>query len=118
LLLGMTGAAIASSAHAQGDPFGYEWEIREVSANGHFWTGTWRRRGGSNVWDAWWRDGATGGEVRDVIDLRGFDGRTVTLYRHGQRGTYVGELSPDGRHIRGTASWYEPGAFWTARIRG
>ena len=42
----------------------------------------------------------------------------VRLYRRGTQGYYTGTLSPDRTFIRGSASWYPPGAFWTARISG
>jgi hypothetical protein len=118
LLVGMTGTAIASSAQAQGDELGFEWSVHEEVPGGRFWEGTWRRRGMSNVFDARWRDSETGGIVRDVIEVRSFTGGSVALYRRGNGGTYAGEVSAGGRRIRGTASWYPQGAFWTARIRG
>jgi hypothetical protein len=118
LLIGMTGSALASSAQAQGDELGFEWSVHEEVPGGRFWEGTWRRRGMSNVFDARWRDSETGGIVHDVVEVRSFAGNSVAIYRRGNGGTYVGELSPGGRRIRGTASWYPQGAFWTARIRG
>lgn len=118
LIVGLAGTLIASGARAQGDGLGFEWLVHEELPDGHFWEGVWRRRGRSNVFDAEWREGGTGGLVRDTIELRDFTGDSVTLYRYGINGTYVGQLSPSGRRIRGTASWYPEGAFWTARIRG
>jgi hypothetical protein len=115
--LGVAGTLVASRARAQGDGLGFEWFVHEELPDGSFWEGVWRRRGMSNVFDAEWRAGGTGGVVRDVIELRTQNGSSVTLYRYGNNGTYFGQLSPSGRHIRGTASWYPAGAFWTARIR-
>ena len=114
LVVGLAGVVIASAARAQGDDLGFEWIVHEELPDGRTWEGTWRRRGMSNVFDAEWSNGS----VRDVIELRNQNGASVTLYRKGNNGTYFGRISRDGRHIRGTASWYPARAFWSARIRG
>lgn len=114
-LLAASATLLTSPASAQYDGLGYEWQVHEEVPGGRFWQGTWRRRGDSNIFDARWRDSDSGGIVRDVIEIQSFDGSSLTLFRHGNGGTYYGRIS--GRSIRGTASWYPPGAFWRARIR-
>jgi hypothetical protein len=117
LILALSSGLVASKATAQGGVA--EWQVREQNPDGRFWVGTWRQREpNSYTFDANWRDSLTGGTVTDVIELRSWDGATVTLYRFGIDGTYTGDVSADGRSIRGTASWYQRGAFWTAIIQG
>lgn len=79
------------------------------------WHGTWTRRPGTNTFDATWT-GPGGQKVEDVIELRSHSNGVVTFYRHGNQGTYTGTLSPDGRALTGTASWYPAGRTWTATI--
>ncbi|MGP0061170.1 MAG: hypothetical protein ACLPID_18005 [Beijerinckiaceae bacterium] len=117
-LIALGGSIIASAAQAQGDDLGFEWRVHEEVPGGRFWEGTWRRRGRSDVFDARWRDSQSGGIVLDVIEIQSYDGSSITLYRRGNNGTYSGVVSHPGRSIRGTASWYPAGAFWTAQIRG
>lgn len=95
---------------------GTRWHVREEIPGGRYWTGEWRRRRGTNIFDAVWRDSLSGQSLSDVIEIRSVDDGTVRLYRHGNGGYYTGHLSPDRRNISGSASWYPPGAFWTARI--
>ena len=118
LIVGLAGTMIASGARAQADDLGVEWFVHEELPDGRSWEGVWRRRGFSNVFDAQWRQNGTGATVSDVLEIRGRSGNSITIYRYGSNGTYFGALSPSGRHIRGTASWYPQGAFWTARIEG
>lgn len=98
-----------------GDSLGSVWDVEEVNGQ---WRGTWTRRPGTDIFDAVWRNTATGGEVRDVIRIARVSGGQVTLSRDGVGGTYTGTLSADGRSIAGTASWYQPGWTWSARIGG
>ena len=66
-----------------------------------------------------WRDNQSGSIVRDVIEFKRVSHNTVTLYRRGLNGRYYGELSHHGHQIeRGSASWYVPGYYWSARISG
>ncbi len=118
LIAGLAGTVIASGARAQFDDLGVEWFVHEQAADGRSWEGVWRRRGYSNVFDAQWRQNGTGAMVNDVVEIRGRSGNSITIYRYGTNGAYYGSISPSGRHIRGTASWYTPGSFWTARIGG
>ena len=117
LMIALSGLIATSAARAQEDDLGYEWFVHEQLPDGQAWEGVWRRRGASNVFDAHWRNLGNGGPVRDVVEIQGRDGDSITIYRYGNGGTYTGELSPSGRHIRGTASWYPPGASWSARIQ-
>jgi len=83
------------------------------------WVGTWTRRPGTDTFDAVWRN-SQGQEAHDVIRLQGVNGDQVTFIRQGisgpANGVYTGTISTDGRSIRGTASWYQPGWTWTAQI--
>ncbi|TBW37409.1 hypothetical protein EYW49_11680 [Siculibacillus lacustris] len=117
LLIAAAGTLFAGPVPAQTDDLGSEWLVHEEVPSGRFWDGVWRRRGGTDVFDARWRDSDSGGTVRDVIEIARFDGHAIELWRRGLRGTYWAELSRNRRTLRGGASWYEPGAFWTARIR-
>jgi hypothetical protein len=123
LQLGLAAALISPAAaqHYDDDEFdlGWEWEVTEYGDNGRTWEGVWTRRGDSNIFDAEWRDSQTGGTVRDVIEFEHVRHNTVVLYRRGINGRYFGELSHHGHRIeRGTGTWYGPGNYWTARIRG
>jgi hypothetical protein len=85
------------------------------------WVGTWTRRPGTDTFDAVWRN-PQGQVAHDVIRLASVDGDRVTFVRQGisgpKNGTYSGVVSADGGSIRGTASWYQPGWEWTARMSG
>lgn len=96
---------------------GSRWEIHE-EIPGRYWNGVWTRRAGTDLFDAVWRDSQTGASFSDVVELREVSRGMVRLYRRGTQGYYTGTLSPDRTFIRGSASWYPPGAFWTARISG
>jgi hypothetical protein len=104
------------TAGAQSDALGDVWFVHEELPDGQAWDGVWRRRGLSQTFDARWRNLFNGAPVSDVLEIESVSGSAVTIFRQGNGGTYVGTLSPSGRHIRGTASWYPPGAFWSARI--
>lgn len=103
-------------AASAGQPLGKRWDVHEEIPGGRYWTGTWTRRQGTNLFDATWTDSLSGQRLTDVIELRGAEGHDIRLYRQGNGGTYSGTLSSDGSRIRGTASWYPPGAWWSARI--
>ena len=84
------------------------WKVNEIGQ----YTGTWTRRKGKNIFDAEWNNGT----VRDIIDIVSVKGNQVVLYRHDNNGRYFGTISPDGKSIKGTASWYEKDWTWTAKI--
>lgn len=96
---------------------GNRWAIHEEIA-GRYWNGTWTRRPGTDIFDAVWRDSLSGQSFTDVIELRDASSAEIRLFRRGTGGYYTGTLSPDGRSIRGSASWYPSGGFWTADISG
>ena len=122
LQLALLAPAVLLSARAVAREYfdlGREWRVTEYDPNGRYWEGVWTRRGDSDTFDAEWRDSETGGVIRDVIEFRKIRHNSVVLYRRGNNGRYFGELSSDGRRIvRGSASWYGPGYYWNARIRG
>lgn len=95
---------------------GKRWNVHEELPDGRHWDGYWTRRPGSNTFDARWRDSLSGQYVTDTIELSEVRGGTIRLYRRGNNGTYTGRIAPDGVSIRGSASWYPPGAYWMARI--
>lgn len=95
---------------------GRRWNVYEEIPGGRHWQGYWTRRPGTNTFDARWRDSLTGLYVTDTLELTEARGGTVRLYRRGNNGTYTGRIAADGVSIRGSTSWYPPGAFWTARI--
>ncbi len=96
-------------------PLADVWHVEEGSNGRTVWAGTWRRRGGSDVFDAHWRNLDTGAEARDTIRLIEARDRVV-FHRDGNDGEYRGTLSRDGTHMDGTASWYRPGWFWRAEV--
>jgi len=113
------GGAMAAPAQARAAApasLGTRWLVHEEVPGGRFWSAVWTRRKGTNLFDAVWKDSQSGGSFTGTVELRGSSGGTVTLWREATRGSYTGTLSSDGKTIRGTATWYPPGAFWTARI--
>jgi hypothetical protein len=95
---------------------GKVWTVSEPEG----WRGNWVRRKGTDTFDAEWtnRDGET---AKDVLEIESVRGDRVILVRRGDflpdgTGRYFGTLSPDGKSIEGTASWYKEGKSWTATI--
>jgi hypothetical protein len=91
------------------------WRIEEGAGARVIWVGTWTRRGRSDVFDAVWRNVDTRAEARDTLRLVEARDRIV-FHRDGVNGEYRGELSRDGRHMSGTASWYSADGFWRADV--
>jgi|HubBroStandDraft_2_1064218.scaffolds.fasta_scaffold686281_1 hypothetical protein len=89
------------------------WRVEEGADGRVAWSGTWTRRGRSDVFDAVWRDVDNGGEARDRLRVIEATDRIV-IHRDGNNGEYRGQLSRDGAHMEGTATWYAPGGFWRA----
>jgi hypothetical protein len=87
------------------------WTVSERGPQGDYY-GTWTRRPGTDTFDASW----SGGSITDVIDITSVEGNKVTLHRHGNNGDYTGTISPDGKSISGTASWYVPEERWLVSI--
>jgi len=92
------------------------WRVEEGLNGRPVWVGTWTRRGRSNVFDAVWRNVDTGEEAQDTLRLIESEERIV-FHRDGNNGEYRGQLSRDGEHMDGTASWYSEDGFWRARAR-
>ncbi len=92
------------------DRLGRVWYEHEAG-----WNGVWTRRGYSNVFDATWTKGGTGGTAVLIIDIRG---NFVKIERRGNDGTvihYTGYLSPDGTRASGTVQPSD-GVTWDATI--
>ncbi len=88
------------------DILGSVWKVTEGDPN---WTGTWTRRGGSNVFDAVW----TGyGQRKTGVLTMAVDGAKVTITRGNDQ--YMGTIN--GKAASGSASWYGSGLRWTASI--
>ena len=87
------------------------WNVKEYGPMGN-WDEEWVVREDGQTIDASW----SGGSITDIIDIKSIQGDQITLYRHGNRGYYTGTISPDGRSMSGTASWYSPGETWTATL--
>ena len=98
---------------------GSTWLVEETCPD-QKWVGTWTRRPGTETFDAIWKKTSgeqSGTEVRDVIDFKGVANGKVSLYRHGNSGTYTGKLSSNGRKVKnGDATWYNNGCYWKAKI--
>ncbi len=93
---------------------GSTWEVNECCG----WTGTWKRRPGTNIFDGRWT-GPNGMIATDTMTLVGWDKRTnrVIISRQNNNGTYWGVLNPvDGTIGSGGTSWYPAGATWSARV--
>lgn len=111
-----TAVALATPALAQpGFDLGAYWQVEEVSRT-VYWTGIWTRRGTSRTFDANWTEKRSRQTVADVLEFRGLRGGEVVLHRRHLNGEYFGRVAPDGRSIRGSASWYDADAYWTAVI--
>ena len=93
------------------------WHVEEGVDGRATWVGTWKRRGRSDRFDAVWRNVDTGVEARDRLRLIEASDRIV-IHRDGTNGEYMGQLSRDGAHMEGTATWYGPGGFWRADAVG
>jgi len=83
------------------------------------WTGTWTRRGTSNVFDVFWVAGSQ--RVTAVFTMI-VEGRTIRIQSRQQSNghdvDYEGTISPDGRSARGTFRLLPSGTAvgWEARI--
>ncbi len=93
------------------------WRVEEGGSDGRVvWVGTWRRREG-NVFEGHWHNVQTGAEVSDTLRVIEA-GDHVVIRRESNNGEYRGDLSGDGTHMHGSASWYGPGWFWRAEAEG
>lgn len=90
------------------------WRIREANPQGQGCDGVWRRRPGTQIFDARWQ--CLGGTVVDVVRIESVTGTQVIVYREGSNGRYTLTLSPDGRRIiAGRIAW-APGWTFTGTI--
>mgnify|MGYP001766544193 CR=1 FL=1 len=95
-------------------PFGAAWDETELG-----WSGSWTRRGGSDVFDARW---VHPNGHRDAAELRiSVSGRQVSILRRQAKGNcrYQGTLSADGRSMQGTygCDWAVGPFAWRATVR-
>jgi hypothetical protein len=91
---------------------GSTWEVTECCG----WTGTWKRRPGTNTFDGTWRH-TNGTVVNDTVKLGHWDkaNNNVQLIRTYNNGVYWGTLNPaNGTISGGGASWYPAGTTWSA----
>lgn len=116
LLQGLGVSLLAGPALAE-DYFdlGQYWEVEEVSISSNIrFPGRWTRTGRA-TFAMEVRMSTTGEIIRDTIEFGSVRGNRITLHRR-SLGEYHGIIAPDGVSIRGTATWYTPVDYWTARI--
>jgi hypothetical protein len=88
------------------------WTVTECCG----WTGVWRRRPNTLIYDASWRH-TNGTVVTDVVRMASWNKLTaeVTFTRDGNHGTYRAFLDATKQNLqRGTTSWYSAGLGWSA----
>lgn len=92
---------------------GREWHEQEGS-----WTGVWRRRGNSNIFDARWT--MPGAQPITAVLTINRSGNFVTVQRRnssdGNECDYTGNIGPDGRTVTGTYRCTQGGGSWRATI--
>jgi hypothetical protein len=109
-IIGLTAPWLSPQPPPAGFSLGDAWSVREGD-----WSGVWRRRTPSAVFDAEWVH-TSGQRVRDIVEIERIDGTAIEIKRASLNGLYRGEIGSDLRSLSGTATWYEPGARWTATI--
>jgi hypothetical protein len=80
------------------------------------WTGSWRRRPNTNIYDASWKH-INGTVVTDIVRMVSWNKSSgvVTFTRDGNNGTYRAYLDASKLNLqRGTTSWYPAGLGWSA----
>ncbi|MEK5059780.1 hypothetical protein BK126_27050 [Paenibacillus sp. FSL H7-0326] len=94
---------------------GVEWHEQEGS-----WSGLWRRRGNSNIFDArWTMPGTNATPITAVLTIYIFGNFVYVQRRNSSDGNncdYTGTLSSDGRRVSGTFRCNQGGGTWTATI--
>jgi hypothetical protein len=88
------------------------WNVTECCG----WTGLWRRRPNTLIYDASWKH-SNGTVVTDVVRMASWNKTTgeVTFTRDGNHGTYRAFLDASKLNLqRGTTSWYPAGLGWSA----
>jgi hypothetical protein len=106
----------AESFVPSGADLGSVWQVTEKCGR-ITWSGTWTRRGMSNIFDAYWVAN-TGDKLTGIVEFREISGGRMSLYRADMGGSYEGTLSRDRRRvINGWATWYSPNCLpWFAVI--
>jgi hypothetical protein len=87
------------------------WNVTECCG----WTGSWRRRPNTTIYDASWKH-TNGTVVTDIVRMASWNKSTaeVTFTRDGNRGTYRAFLDASKQNLqRGTTSWYPAGLGWS-----
>ena len=88
------------------------WNVTECCG----WTGLWRRRPNTLIYDASWKH-SNGTVVTDVVRMASWSKLTgeVSFTRDGNHGTYRAFLDASKQNLqRGTTSWYPAGLGWSA----
>ena len=88
------------------------WTVTECCG----WTGSWRRRPNTNIYDASWKH-TNGTVVTDIVRMASWNKSSgeVTFTRDGNNGTYRAYLDASKLNLqRGTTSWYPAGLGWSA----
>jgi len=109
-------AARMDSGFTVHNELGQSWKVTE-RCGVLMWSGTWTRRGSSNIFDAYW-ESSSGGKLNSVVELREISDNKLSLFRTDKNGYYEATLSQDGRRIiNGWATWYTPNCSpWFAVI--
>jgi hypothetical protein len=90
---------------------GSVWQVTECCG----WTGTWTRRPGTNTFDAKFKH-TNGTSAQDVLTLKGWNAQgQLVISRPSLNGSYVAAVNTAAKTMEGTATWYTPGARWSAR---
>lgn len=90
--------------------------IKQVRLVEGYWEGTWKRRGGTDMFDAVWVNQLTGESISDTVQLISKEGKACVFHRLGIDGDYIANINFETGRITGTASWYPPGVIWQGII--
>tara|TARA_R110001606_G_scaffold222504_6_gene370440 strand:+ start:2029 stop:2991 length:963 start_codon:yes stop_codon:yes gene_type:complete len=95
------------------DP-GQRWIIVERLGNGRVLDSNWKRRAGTNYFDAIFMDSLNGAQSNDVVIYEQFRNGQINFRRQGTGTIYKGILSPDGRMVLGGTTNKSPANLtWT-----
>ncbi|AMO71595.1 hypothetical protein [Sphingorhabdus sp. M41] len=89
------------TAPAGGYDPGQRWIIVERLGNGRVLDSTWRRRPGTNYFDAVFMDSLNGSQSNDVVIYEQFRNGQINFRRQSTGTVYKGNLTPDGRMVLG-----------------
>jgi hypothetical protein len=97
----------------RGADLGAVLHVREQTAGGDY-DGIWRRRGRSNVYDAFWVHLPSGETLSDIVVVQGLRKGFLELQRPAVKGVYRARPGKDGRLAGGTAQQGDgPAHDWT-----